>query len=553
MVRPRMRAEERFHVIAAKALATLHKAYPVEATLLGIHAQDDRLESYDRAARRELFGLIAGHLEDVIRNAAEGELSPPLRRDWRLLETMLRNQLIELAEIRMWEKNPAQVVTGAMTGVFVLCTREFAPVSERVASVVGRLGALPRALSEAAEALVAPVRYFADYALRAVHGSRSVLAGMVPDLAARCPDRELAGRALAAAQRAQAALADYADHVRRDVLPRSHTVIGVGQSAFEEKLHAEHMLGLDVAELRAIGVAELLSVKTKLAELCGRLYPGRTVRQALDELKQDALPEQGLLEVYRGEVRRARDFVSQHRLASLPPGETLEVIETPSFERATTPYAAYLPPAPFETDQKGLFYVTPTDGAATPEERADQLAGHHKAGVPVTVVHEAYPGHHLQLCASNRNLSVVRRQFMNSALCEGWAMYCEELMADLGYYPDERCRLAQLKDLAWRAVRVILDVDIHTRTIDFDAAVEMLVNDGYAEPANARAEVLRYCLTPTQPMSYLIGKRAILALKREVEAAQASRFSLGVFHDRLLACGTMPPALVREEVLAGPS
>src|SRR5262249_19514452 len=152
-----------------------------------------------------------------------------------------------------------------------------------------------------------------------------------------------------------------------------------------------------------------------------------------------------LREAYQAEVARAREFTESRRIAPIPAGR-LEIIDTPVFERPTTPFAAYLPPAPFELDQVGTFYVTPIDLSRPRAEREQRLAGHNLVGLPLIALHEAYPGHHLQLLHANRAGSRLRRLGDSSVFAEGWALYCEELMFEQGFFTDPATRLVQLRD-----------------------------------------------------------------------------------------------------------
>jgi uncharacterized protein (DUF885 family) len=251
-------------------------------------------------------------------------------------------------------------------------------------------------------------------------------------------------------------------------------------------------------------------------------------------------------EAYQAEVERAERVVLEHKLAPLPAGARLEIVDTPVFERATIPYASYLPPAPFDEELTGYFWVTPIEGRR--DEQQQQLAGHHYAGLPLTTVHEAFPGHHLQLCHAARSGSRLRRLASSHLFIEGWALYCEELMGDHGFYLDPVTRLCQLRDLLWRAYRVVIDVGLHTGRMTFLQAVDLLVDEVRLERENAVAEVKRYSLTPTEPMSYLVGKLEVLAMRNEARKRLGSRFDLQAFHAALLGIGSVQPALAREEL-----
>jgi uncharacterized protein (DUF885 family) len=254
---------------------------------------------------------------------------------------------------------------------------------------------------------------------------------------------------------------------------------------------------------------------------------------------------------YVNAMERARQFVIYHELVSLPEVESLEIIDTPEFLRPLIPYGAYMPAAPFEREQKGFFIVTPIDDSAPPEVAQKQLQGHNRYHMDIVALHEAYPGHHLQLLHANSHPSRLRRFFVNNTFCEGWALYCEQLMREMGFNEGALGHLMQLRDQLWRACRVVVDAGLHAGGMTVEEAVRLLVTDACLEEPNAVAEVKRYTMSPTQPMSYLIGKREIMSLRDDYRARMADRFTLRGFHDALLSHGTIPPAYVRREMFGG--
>jgi uncharacterized protein (DUF885 family) len=208
-----------------------------------------------------------------------------------------------------------------------------------------------------------------------------------------------------------------------------------------------------------------------------------------------------------------------------------------------------MPPGILDTQQEGIFLVTPVDPGAPPEEQEQKLKGHYRAKLPITALHEGYPGHHLQLVYGNLQPTIPRRMggFLATLFVEGWAFYCEELLEQLGYIAAPIQRLGRLSDQLWRAARIILDVSLHTRGMGVDEAVKMLVDECRLEPTNALAEVRRYTQSPTQPQSYLMGKLAILALIADYRRAHPAA-TLRQMHDAILGCGTLPPRLMRRQL-----
>jgi uncharacterized protein (DUF885 family) len=235
----------------------------------------------------------------------------------------------------------------------------------------------------------------------------------------------------------------------------------------------------------------------------------------------------------------ARRFVVDHDLATLPAEDHLVVTETPPYLRHLIPFAAYYNPARFDPQPTGIYIVTP------PSEQG-MMREHNYASISNTSVHEAYPGHHLQLSGAVTNPSLVRLLCYSAPeFDEGWAFYCERMMKEQGFDNTPKHRYIQHTDAIWRATRILLDVKLHRGDIGLDEAIDfMLEQTGFERPA-AVAEVRRYTSTPTYQLSYLFGRHLIDQLKADVQRVQGSGFSLKSFHDTLIYGGTMPVSFAR--------
>jgi uncharacterized protein (DUF885 family) len=533
-------------------LAFLWRESPVAATLLGIHDHDDRLADYDAEAIAGR-GRSLARLRDELRAVAAGagDLGADDRLDLRLLDQELEVEERQIVGRRSEFRDPASYLDEFLHGVYVLLQREFAPPPDRAASAARRLQAVPRLLDQARRNLgdgrEVPPEWLKG-AVQQIGGVRAFLAGLrvglLPAAGSAAADLER-GIAVAAA-----AADDFEALLRGPIAATASGRFAAGRGMFEFLLRVQHGIPEDADALRRFGEDLIARTQDRLAEAVARLAPGRTWHACLDEWKSDHPAAAGFVEVHRREVERARAFVIERGLLTLPPGERIDVVETPEFQRPFCPFAAYLPPGPFEARQQGVFWVTPPADGAGPEKSAHVLRDHLRAAIPGTVAHEAYPGHHVQLSLVGGIASKVRRSFSTPVFVEGWGFYCEELMADEGFGDDPRCAVLQLKDQLWRACRVVIDVGLHTGDMTCDEAVRLLCDVARIEEPNARGEVLRYTRSPTQPLSYAVGKRAILALRDECRRAWGPRFSLRAFHDRLLSFGSPPLSLIRDPLLA---
>jgi len=417
-------------------------------------------------------------------------------------------------------------------------------------SMLGRLREVPRVLAEAKENLVPEdvPAVWAEMAAEAASEGRQLFTLLVPMLALRTP--WLFPQIVVASRRTAAALDDYARYLKADILPKARGDFAVGRALFDEMLRDQHLLDMNADELIETGHRLFDETVHSMDELAKRIDPARTAREILDEAKDRHPTAEGLLDAYRREVARARAFVVDHAIATIPEGESLRVMPTPGYLRGVLPYAAYMPPGLLDQKQEGVFLVTPVSRQVPKKAQNDKLRGHNYAKLPITALHEGYPGHHLQLVRANRTGTLPRKlaSALSSLFIEGWAFYCEELMEQLGYLSDPVQPLARRKDQLWRAARIILDVSLHTRGMTVEEAVAFLTEKVGLEPGDALAEVRRYTENPTQPMSYLIGKLEILKF---VDAYKAHHPGVAMreIHDAILACGSLPPKLLAQRLL----
>ena len=473
----------------------------------------------------------------------EDDLFPSERIDRALILAELRGERA-LRSFARWKRQPtlySDAITRAAVYAFM---REHAPLAERVATLAERLGEAPAVLSAAKANLdpkLTPPEWI-DVALRSIPGGAKFLRETAPAMLPNATSLERAAeRAFRPAAEATAnALEAYAAWLREELRPRANGSFAIGRDAVDAWLREKELLDHDAASLRSWGDEFFRETEAKLAQLSLEIGY-QDWRTAVAGLREDHPSEADLVATYRSEMERSRQAVATAQLATIPYGEDLVVEEMPEYQRPTYPYAAYVGAAPFESARKGRFWVTlpaPDDDERTRRER---LEGHPRAGIAVIACHEGYPGHHLQLTVSADNSSLARKSLRSNLMVEGWGLYVEELMTELGYLDAPATRLLRLKDLLWRAARVMVDVGLSTGEMTFDEAVAFMVDKPRLESPNAIAEVRRYTLNPLQPSSYALGRAAIIDLR---DRAKAAGWGMRVFHDRLLAAGSLPPKLL---------
>jgi uncharacterized protein (DUF885 family) len=544
-----MSAESNYYQRAEHWLYRLLELNPVAGTQLGDHRFDDRLG--DRSAE----ALEQEH-QEVLQALQEFEAMDPTgfaldaQVDHELTLAIFESFVRDYEQGRGHVRNPGIYLEEALSGAFLLTMLTFAPLPQRMEAVLGRVREVPRMLQEGQANLVAAEvpSLWAEVTLEQAAQAPGLFLGLLPAIAAgAAPDLQapLAEAGQAATEATQA----YAAFLKEKILPRAGGDFAAGRELFDEKLRREHMVAYDADELLEVGWEQFHRTREQMEAVATEIDPAKPVAQIMEEAKADHPAAGTLIQVYEKEMAAIRQYVLDHEIASIPAGETLRVVETPAYLRPIIPYAAYMPPGMLEEKQEGHFFVTPVDPEAPAEEQEQKLKGHYWAKLPITALHEAYPGHHLQLVWANQRETIPRQlgSIIATLFIEGWAFYCEELLEQMGYIAAPVQRLGRLSDQLWRAARIILDVSLHTRGMPVEEAIEMLVKECGLEPSNAQAEVRRYTQTPTQPQSYLMGKLAILDIVRDYQQAHPGA-SLRQQHDAILGCGSLPPRLMRKQL-----
>ena len=536
-----------FTALSEEFVELFMKHHPVAATEAGIHDYDHLLPDDSPDGIKARAAWLRDLDQRLVASVPWDELPLEPRVDFALLRSRIAALKADLDEVKVPQKNPGLYLDRAFNAVHLLLARTFAPLDERKEATVARLMAIPEYLESVRPNLKqVPPQLLESSLDMAAHGP-SFVDEVVRTLLRQFPGE--AERLEHAGNRARAGFLQFHEWMEQELKPRAGGTFAIGERWINYKLEREHMLPYTCEELERVGREHVAHAQVLLDDEARRHDPGSHWRELIEEGRERTPEANWLREAYVAEMDRAKRFVAERRIAPIPAGERLEILDTPVFERGTQPFAAYQAPAPFDADTTGVFYVTPIDIRRSKAEQAAQLGAHCTPALPIIALHEGYPCHHLQLTHANRAATRLRRIVHSEVFAEGWALYCEELMWEQGYFTaDPLTRLFQLRDLLFRACRVVVDMGLHSGRMTPEQAMEYLVEEVMLDQAVATAEVKRYCMTPTQPMSYLVGKLQILELRSEAQRKLGQRFHLHDFHAALLASGTIPLALVREEL-----
>lgn len=505
---------------------------PVAATMAGVGEHGARLGNYSRADVKAALAALKA-MTGAFEYCSPEDLSD--RVDQTAVLNDLRVHIERLEKEKPHECNPEFHLTHLLSGLFALILRNDQPVARRGVALAGRLAATPRFLGNARAALGRPAGVFTETALAVARGGRTLLGEAIPEFAS-CLPAGPGQEVMEALPKAKEALDDFTAFLAGELGERSDGDFAIGREAFDFRLHYEHALRETAPELLRYGQALVAEVEGDLDRRAEALAPGTPWRALAERLRADHPPKAGLVKSYAEAMERARRFVLERGLVGMPEGP-LEVIATPSFMQPLIPFAAYDPPGAFAEARTGFFYVS------VPEE--GMLRDHCVHEIACTALHEGFPGHHLQHLVAQAQASPVRRVLWTPLTVEGWALYCEELMAEQGFLAKPEEAFFQCLHLLWRAVRIVLDVRLHTQGMSVEQAVRYMVDTLGIGRASAEAEVRRYCSAPGYQLCYAVGRRELVRLRDDYRSREGASFSLRRFHDEVLSYGGLPVALIR--------
>ena len=512
---------------------------PVAATQAGVPGHDDHYGRFSPAA-------LAPHLAALksVASSLEGANVADLEEeiDRTALLNEIRVMLRRFERLKPQAKNPEFWLSHLLGGLHHLLLSADRTPSEKATAAIGRLEDIPDFLDDVRATLEEPVRVFVETAVRMTEGGRLLVQELATALGAQAPAH--AARLRTAADAASDALRKFDANLDR-WLDMGSEHFAIGEEQFNFLLHYQHALRDTAPELWRYGLHLKEEIEADLERLAKRLDGGgKPWADLVDSLRANHPPAGELVDAYAKEMARARDFVEARKLAPIP-AAPLGVIPTPAFMRPVIPYAAYDSPGAYSRDRTGWFYVTVPD-ARLPRDQQDRiLRDHCRYELAATALHEGYPGHHLQLGIAKESPSHVRKNLWTPLTVEGWALYCEDMMGEEGFYSSDEELFFQRVHLLWRAVRILLDVGLHTRGMTREQAVDQMIHDLHVERGNAEAEVRRYCAWPAYQLAYAVGRRELLRLRDDFRKAKGNQFSLRGFHDAVLPYGGLPVTLIR--------
>ena len=551
-----------FQALVDELLADYFRLNPVHATDIGHHAYDGRWPDLTDAGRA---AAVAYYRDGLARLEAldPATLSHDEAIDCRVLTGALDAALFHEETLQEDRWNPLVYIYLLGNGLFLLLARPFAPLPDRLASAASRLRGV-RAVVEAAQATLSapgdrPVAQFhTEKAIERLAGVVSLVDATVGEAAEL--DAVLRAEVEAAAADAKAALEVFATWLRDTLLPAATGDFRLGPDLYRQKFRHALRVELQPEDLERRATTAFTEVRAEMHRLGRVLWPAwmgeaampddpdRIVRAVLDAIGADhpAAPE--LLDFCRAENDRIEAFCREREIIGLA-DEPLEIIWTPEFLRSFGG-AMLIPPGPLDRGLSSFFAITPMPDDWTDAQRESYLREDNARMLRLLTIHEAVPGHYLQLAYSNRCPSLVRAIFSSGVFAEGWAVYVTQVMMDAGYGADDPALMLVHWKFYLRAVtNTLMDIAIHTGAMEREEAMRLMVEQGFQEESEAANKWDRARLSSTQLCEYLLGYVEMTDLEQEAcrrAAADGRAFVWRPFLESVLAHGTPPTPIIRD-------
>ncbi|MBV9658834.1 MAG: DUF885 domain-containing protein [Verrucomicrobia bacterium] len=551
-------ADARFEKIARDCIEQYLALKPEWATTLGEHRFDARLNDRTHAGIDAEVALAERALQ-ALAAVPTAELSAVNRVDAEILKNNLESTVFELRTVREWQWNPLQYNVG--NAIYLLLSREFAPLPERLRNVKGRLEAVPAAVAAAKANLQNPPVVHTETAIVQNAGTLRLVREELNAFLEKAPELKTAIAPVQAA--AVAALEDYGKWLKEDLLPRSKGDFRLGDEKFRQRLRYSLESDLSKEEILRRAEAELKKAQAEMYATARPLYrkyfpdrddPGATpypeslkavCKAVLDKLAETRPDNDTIVGLAKTDLKATTDFVRAHRLVSVP-DEPVEVVVMPEFQRGFA--VAYCDaPGALAKNEATFYAISPTPADWPPARRTSFFKEYNDYMLQDLTIHEAMPGHYLQLTLANRFQAptLVRGVWTSGMFMEGWATYAEQFMAAAGYGGPE-VKMEQLKMRLRLILNAILDQKIHTAGMTEKEAIDLMMNEGFQEEGEAFGKWRRANLSATQLSTYFVGNAEVNDLVRDYRAKHGGdQADVQAMHDRILSFGSAAPRYLR--------
>jgi uncharacterized protein (DUF885 family) len=563
--RPQSDEDGAFIALGQAYLDGTARINPVAATALGDHRFDHLLPDMSAQGRTTQLGFLKA-IRTKLARINRARLARDHQVDAALLANELNRTIWTLEVERGWAWDPQLYQSIAGGALYSLAARDFAPWSQRLKAATSRMERLPGLLAQMRASLI-PAKVPPIYATTVASQNMGTLelaeSVLGPNINALSdPDKSRFNKALEGLKLALTTHQKWLDTV---LVPQAKGEFRVEPALYDRKLAFAMVGAVTRPELKARATSALAATREEMYSLSRQILAGRpgapptpeqpdpagqqaAIAAALELSYARAPARDKVMDEARATMAQATDFVRRKDLVTLP-DSPVKVVEVPKFMQGVA--VAYCDsPGPLDRHLETFYMVSPIPADWTDEQTTSYLREYNHYMIHDLSIHEAMPGHYLQIAHANKHPSTLRAVLASGPFIEGWAVYAEALMSDAGYLADDPLfRLTVLKMRLRTITNTLLDIGIHTEGLTREQAMTMMMEGAFQQEREASGKWVRAQLGSTQLLSYFTGYSEHLALRSEAERRQGSAFSLKAYHDALLSHGSPPVHFARALLL----
>ena len=554
---PATPADDQFQKIAGDYIESVLQRNPESATELGDHRFDGQVTDYSAETRARELADNKALFDQLNHFSGTADLTGPNKVDFRILKENVEGAIFELEELKEADWNPLVYNQSLANGLYVLIAREFAPPAVRIPSLRERMEKIPAVIAQAKANLKHSPKIYTQTAIEQTQGAISFVRHGLDPVLDRAPEMK---KELAPLQEKTAvALEEYKKWLEEDLLPRSDGDFRLGAEKFRKKLRFSLSSDLSMEDLMQRARADLAATQTAIYETALPLYKKyfpkadaksladkkKVTTAVLDKLAEQHPNDDTIVGYAQKTLTEAIEFTKKKGIVTVF-DQPLKVIVMPEFKRGQS--IAYCDSAgPLEKNGETFFAIAPTPEDWSKERKASFFREYNNYMVHDLTVHEAMPGHFLQLSHSNRFKAptLVRAIFGSGTFIEGWAVYIEQVMAEAGFGGPE-VKMEQLKMRLRVICNAILDQSIHAANMSEKEALDLMEQEGFQQEGEAVAKWKRAQLSSTQLSTYFVGVTEHLDLRERARKKEGDKFDLKKYNDAVLSFGSPPAKYVAE-------
>ena len=552
---PRQSEDQRFEALAKNYIDQFLRMNPEYATSLGDHRYDHLLNDYTLAGVERDLRFNRAYL-DSLATVDVRRLSSTNQIDYKILRHEVESSIFQLDTLQEYRWNPLVYNIGG--AIYGLVARDFAPLKERLLSVKKRLAGVPAVIRAAKANLENPPKIHTETAILQNKGTISLIRDELKSFLEQVP--ELKQEFAPAQDSTVAALEEYGSWLEKEFLPNSNGDPRIGDEKFRKKLRYTLDSDLSKEEILERANADLTETQQRMYETALQLYKKylprvseqkilqdkkAVIKAVLDKLAEAHPTNKTIVDLATRDLETCTEFVRSESLVTVPE-EPIKIIVMPEFARGVA--VAYCDsPGPLEKNGETFYAISPTPSGWSKERVNSFFREYNNNMLQDLTIHEAMPGHYLQLAHANRFKAptMVRAIFGSGTFIEGWATYAEQLMAEHGYGGPE-VKMQQSKMRLRLIINAIIDQKIHTAGMTEKEAMDMMMNEGFQEEGEAAGKWRRANLTSTQLSTYYVGNTEVNDIRKAYEAKMGGTVDVKTMHDLMLSFGSPPSKYVKE-------